>query len=156
MIILDWVRDLLRRIIRAFLAPFATNANRQQQDVVSNKVSLGNISQFEAGKLTKVDANGTSVLVTVMGDNVCAVRNQCAHLPVPLEGGKIEGDTIICPFHTSRFDLCSGENRDWVTGLGGVTMPGWSRRLIAMGQSPKDIRAYTVTVEGDEAFIELV
>ena len=33
----------------------------------------------------------------------------------PLEQGNLEGDTVICPWHKSRFDLCSGEVIDGST-----------------------------------------
>ena len=29
----------------------------------------------------------------------------------PLDEGEREGDTVVCPWHGSRFDLCTGEVR---------------------------------------------
>jgi nitrite reductase/ring-hydroxylating ferredoxin subunit len=40
---------------------------------------------------------------------VCALAATCSHLGGPLDKGRREGDTVICPWHGSRFDLCTGE-----------------------------------------------
>ena len=40
---------------------------------------------------------------------VCAIAATCNHFSGPLEQGEREDDTVVCPLHGSRFDLCSGE-----------------------------------------------
>ena len=40
---------------------------------------------------------------------VCAIAATCNHFSGPLEAGDRQGDTVVCPLHNSRFDLCSGE-----------------------------------------------
>jgi nitrite reductase/ring-hydroxylating ferredoxin subunit len=40
---------------------------------------------------------------------VCAIAATCSHLGGPLHEGKRDGDTVVCPWHGSRFDLCTGE-----------------------------------------------
>ena len=55
-----------------------------------------------------------------------------------------------CPWHNSRFEVCSGENLDWTPGFAGISAPGWSRKLIAMGKSPAPLHVKAVTVvEGE-------
>jgi nitrite reductase/ring-hydroxylating ferredoxin subunit len=39
---------------------------------------------------------------------VCAIANTCTHRGGPLAEGERMGDTVICPWHGSEFDLCSG------------------------------------------------
>ncbi len=48
------------------------------------------------------------MLVTSRGRSVCAIAAVCSHLGGPLEQGERDGDTVVCPWHGSRFDLCSG------------------------------------------------
>jgi nitrite reductase/ring-hydroxylating ferredoxin subunit len=43
---------------------------------------------------------------------VCAISSVCGHFGGPLEEGDRAGDTVVCPWHKSRFDLCSGEAID--------------------------------------------
>lgn len=40
---------------------------------------------------------------------MCAIANTCTHLGGPLAEGKREGDTVICPWHGSRFDPGTGD-----------------------------------------------
>lgn len=122
---------------------------------MSQKILIGKLSDFpnEGGRV--VDASGTSLVVARVENELCAVANKCPHLGLPLGASKVDGKTITCPFHGSQFDLCSGENLDWVRGVGGVKLPEWSRRIIAMGKQPAPVKTYPVTVEGDQVFVEL-
>ena len=40
---------------------------------------------------------------------VCAIEAARTHQGGPLAEGEREGDVVTCPWHSSRFDLCSGE-----------------------------------------------
>ena len=68
-------------------------------------------SELEGGKLCKVDLEGVDVLVarSEKTGEVCAIANVCTHLGGPLNEGERDGDSVVCPWHGSRFDLCSGE-----------------------------------------------
>ena len=58
----------------------------------------------------KVEVDGAGVLLSrSSGGGVCAISSVCSHLGGPLEQGDREGDTVVCPLHGSRFDLCSGK-----------------------------------------------
>ena len=48
------------------------------------------------------------VLARTGGGEICAVSALCTHMSGALDQGQREGDTVICPLHGSRFDLCSG------------------------------------------------
>jgi nitrite reductase/ring-hydroxylating ferredoxin subunit len=67
-------------------------------------------SELEGGKLCKVDLDGVDVLVTrsEQSGEVCAIANVCTHLGGPLSEGERDGDSVVCPWHGSRFDLCTG------------------------------------------------
>ncbi len=56
-----------------------------------------------------VSLDGTSVLIArADSGELCAIANTCSHLGGPLDEGDRDGDVITCPWHGSRFDLCSG------------------------------------------------
>jgi nitrite reductase/ring-hydroxylating ferredoxin subunit len=94
-----------------------------------------------------------------VGDRLCAARNRCPHLGFSLTRGpagvRFADGEVTCPWHNSRFDLTTGENRDWAPGFAGRDMPHWSRRLIAMGRKPAPLATYAVTVEGDDVYVDV-
>ncbi len=122
-------------------------------------VKVGTMADFPAGQLVTVDVEGTSVVLSRTGDTVCAARNRCPHLGLPLSKGpagvRFEDGVVQCPWHNSRFELCSGKNVDWVTGFAGRSIPGWSRRLVALGRQPAPLTTYRVTVDGEDVLVEL-
>ena len=70
-------------------------------------------SELNGGKLVGVELEGESVVVSRSQETgeVCAISATCSHLGGPLDDGDREGDTVVCPWHGSRFDLCTGEVR---------------------------------------------
>ena len=60
---------------------------------------------------------------------------------------------IVCPFHNSTFNVCSGENLDWTPGFAGRAAPKWSQRLISMGRKPAPLTTYSATVADGEVAI---
>lgn len=119
---------------------------------MTERVSIGKAADFSDKKTVKF--NGQEIVVARVGDGYCAVLNKCPHLNLPLAGGKVENGTITCPFHNSKFDMCTGENKDWVTGAMGFKMPGWAGKIIAMGKEPTPVKAFNVVEENGELFIE--
>jgi nitrite reductase/ring-hydroxylating ferredoxin subunit/uncharacterized membrane protein len=63
--------------------------------------------------MRRVEADGVGVLLSRAGSGeICAISATCSHFGGPLEEGDREGDTVVCPWHKSRFELCSGEAID--------------------------------------------
>lgn len=58
-----------------------------------------------------VQAGDTDVLLYRNSGTVCAIHNVCTHRGGPLNEGSIDSKarTVICPWHASEFDLCTGE-----------------------------------------------
>ena len=64
------------------------------------------------GEMLRVEAaDGAGVLLSrsAKDGRVCAIAATCNHMGGPLEQGDREGDTVTCPWHDSRFDLCNGK-----------------------------------------------
>lgn len=67
-------------------------------------------AELQAGGIRAVDVDGIHVLVSRSQDGgVCAIANACTHMGGPLDEGERDGNVVTCPWHGSRFDLCSGE-----------------------------------------------
>jgi nitrite reductase/ring-hydroxylating ferredoxin subunit len=66
--------------------------------------------KLEDGGLHRVELEGEAVVVAQCEDgDICAVSAVCSHMGGPLDEGERDGDTVICPWHQSRFDLRTGD-----------------------------------------------
>ena len=124
---------------------------------MARQVKVGTVSDFPPGELVQVDADGTALVVARDGDSFCAASNRCPHLGFSLTKGpggvRFTDGVVQCPWHNSRFELCSGANLDWATGFAGRDVPRWSRRLVALGRQPKPLATYPVIVEGEDVLV---
>lgn len=118
------------------------------------KTKIATTTAVSADKALKADANGQAVLVAKVGDQYCAIANKCPHLGLPMAKGKVENGVITCPFHGSKFELCSGKNVEWVDSFVGIPLPGFAQKMMAMGKSPTDVAHFAVTQEGEDLFID--
>jgi nitrite reductase/ring-hydroxylating ferredoxin subunit/uncharacterized membrane protein len=64
------------------------------------------------GKLTRAMYRDTPILLVRRGDRLFAMAETCSHFSGPLSEGKLEGDTVVCPYHFSRFALEDGRVLD--------------------------------------------
>lgn len=60
------------------------------------------------GKPAKATVNGTDILLLKQTGEIYALSDHCSHLSGPLSEGKVDGGTISCPWHGSRFCLKNG------------------------------------------------
>jgi nitrite reductase/ring-hydroxylating ferredoxin subunit len=121
---------------------------------MTQRAFLTSLADFPASGRATFKVGDQPVLVIKSGENFYALVNKCPHLSLPLTNGKVEGETITCPFHGSKFDLKSGENLDWVTSFAGLRIPAWSRRLLEMGKRPAPLTLFKVTVEDGKLYVE--
>jgi nitrite reductase/ring-hydroxylating ferredoxin subunit len=79
------------------------------QTVPESFVAVLDAGELSDQEVRKVDVDGVPVLLARgRSGNVCALADTCTHLGGPLSEGSRDGDTITCPWHGSRFDLCTG------------------------------------------------
>ena len=123
---------------------------------MSTELRVGSLSDLADGELTAVDANGHRLMVARKGDEVYVARNRCPHLGFSLTRGpgglKYEDGVVQCPWHNSRFDVCTGENLDWVTGFAGRRVPSWSRSVIALGRKPRGLDMLPAIVRDGDVY----
>ncbi len=94
------------------------------------------------GAMVRVEVDGAGVLLSRSSEGeICAIAATCNHFSGPLEGGDREGDTVVCPWHKSRFDLCSGEVLD-----GPAVFPQ-SRYTVMVRDSSIEVKASEENVQ---------
>ncbi|MBX9604563.1 MAG: NifU family protein [Bryobacteraceae bacterium] len=69
------------------------------------------VSEVSGAELARWDHESVSVLIVQYQGEFHAYRNECAHLGMPLDGGRLdlESGILTCPWHGFRFDCASGE-----------------------------------------------
>lgn len=67
------------------------------------------LAEVPVGGVVAVDLGGdVEIAVVNTAQGVFAIRDECSHAEVPLSDGEIDGTTIECYMHGSRFDLRTG------------------------------------------------
>ncbi len=70
------------------------------------------LDELPANTPTCVYAESMPVLLVKQNGRIYALENNCPHLGGPLSAGTLEGDSIRCPWHGSRFALADGRVLD--------------------------------------------
>jgi 3-phenylpropionate/trans-cinnamate dioxygenase ferredoxin subunit len=66
------------------------------------------VSEVEEGKALAVEVDGVELALVRYGDEVFAIFDECSHASIALSEGDVEGCTVECWLHGSRFDLRTG------------------------------------------------
>jgi 3-phenylpropionate/trans-cinnamate dioxygenase ferredoxin subunit len=98
-------------------------------------VTLGRISAVVQQTLTKFDARGRKVAVATVDGTYYAFSDICTHLRCSLSEGELDGTTLTCICHGSRFDVSTGE--------------------VLRGPAKRPVEVYAVRVEGDELVVDV-
>ena len=75
-------------------------------------------SELREGQPVRAEINGLRLVLVKRGGRVYALGERCSHLGGPLAEGNVQDDSIVCPWHGSRFALEDGRVLD-----GPATMP---------------------------------
>lgn len=81
--------------------------------------SVAHLDDVADGDLRAVWPEGTSILIARLGDEVYAYLNGCPPgSALALQTGRLEGTTLICPWHGCRYDIRTGKRLDGEGKLG--------------------------------------
>lgn len=96
-----------------------------------------------------------SLIVSRIKGKVQAISAKCPHLGLSMARGKISDGVIQCPWHGSRFDICTGRNVDWVNSVAGIHMPKWSHKLLGLGKQPAPVATFEASEEKGRVFVQV-
>jgi nitrite reductase/ring-hydroxylating ferredoxin subunit len=65
-------------------------------------------SDLADDKPTRAVHDGVPILLVRRGGRLFAIAETCSHFSGPLSEGELAGDSIVCPWHNSRFALEDG------------------------------------------------
>jgi nitrite reductase/ring-hydroxylating ferredoxin subunit/uncharacterized membrane protein len=69
-------------------------------------------AELGESKPTRAEHDGVPILLVRRGEQIFAMTETCSHFSGPLSEGKLVGDSIVCPWHGSRFALEDGRVLD--------------------------------------------
>ncbi len=119
------------------------------------RIKVAESNDVKEAQLLAVQANGQSVLLTRVQGKVCAISSKCTHLGLSMKGGKVVDGAIQCPWHGSRFDVCTGKNINWANSFLGIPMPKFMHGMIGMGKKPAPVPVFTAVEEAGAVFVDM-
>jgi nitrite reductase/ring-hydroxylating ferredoxin subunit len=127
-------------------------------------VRVAGVRDVPPGTLKHVEAGGKELVLANVGGKVYALGDRCAHMNAPLSMGTLEGTTITCPLHFSRFDVRTGKKISGpVMGSlpGAEKLPPESQKMMArMGEIMAPVKThdqpvFPVKVEEENILVDL-
>lgn len=127
-------------------------------------VEVAKVSEIPEGKMKRVNAFGTQILLSNVHGKIYATQDSCGHQRASLSKGTLDGQVVTCPLHGAKFDVTTGEN---VAGIN-FSMPAdliqkLPPEMIAMfkrtGEIISDIeilplKTYKAEVKGDSIYLD--
>ena len=97
---------------------------------------VGPADAVAKGSVTTAEVEGIDIaIVHADDDSFYAVRDECSHAAIALSEGEVDGCTLECWLHGSRFDLRSGKPD---------ALP-----------ATRPVPVYPVKIEGDDVLVSL-
>lgn len=108
--LVGWLLSLVGGYLGGHLSfRYGTMVNRNAfREFPEDFVKVGVSDDFAEGKLSRVEVEGSPVLVVRRRGELHAISAVCSHAGGPLDEGSLEEDTVICPWHGSRFCVLDG------------------------------------------------
>ncbi len=76
-------------------------------------VSVGRLEDLEPGEMRALRPEDTSLILVRLEGEVYAFRNGCPPgSALTLHLGRLEGSTLVCPWHGCRYDVRTGKRQD--------------------------------------------
>ncbi len=87
------------------------------------------VESLKIGKPQRVEVDGLGLVLCRTGNDgeIAAFGEFCPHLAAPMSDGWVDRGRLVCPWHGSRFDLCSGEV---LRGPSAAPLPRYHTRII--------------------------
>ncbi|HET6466529.1 MAG TPA: Rieske 2Fe-2S domain-containing protein, partial [Nitrospiria bacterium] len=71
-------------------------------------VTVANAKDIGPGESRVVDVHGEEVALFNLNGTFYAIDNMCVHQGGPLGEGMLEGEDVICPWHSWKYNVKTG------------------------------------------------
>lgn len=100
-----------------------------------NETATLKTTEISPGQGKCVEVGGKRIAVFNVDGAYYAIDDTCTHAGGPLSDGNLDGTTVTCPWHGAAFDCATGK--------------------MLEGPAKADVKAYQVTVQGNEIQIKV-
>ncbi len=97
-------------------------------------VTVAKASSLPPGEMSSHDVDGEAVAIANVDGAYYAFHDTCTHRRCSLSEGELDGTTLTCICHGSRFDVTTGQ--------------------VLRGPAPRPLKVFNVRVEDDELRVE--
>ena len=112
-------------------------------------IRVASIDDLSEGTMKKYQVQDTEILIARIGGKYYATQNKCPHFGGDLSKGKLEGNVVTCPRHSSQFNLTDGSVVRWLKGTGLISSIGKSLKSL------QKLITYNVKIEGQDILVEM-
>lgn len=98
-------------------------------------VKVITVQEIKPGQAILVQAAGKDIALFDVNGQFFAIDDVCAHAGGPLSEGTLEGTTVTCPWHGSKYDVRSGQ--------------------VLAGPAQTNVASFPLKVEGEDIMIEI-
>jgi nitrite reductase (NADH) small subunit len=88
----------------------------------------------KAGEAMETDAAGVGICLANVGGELSAIDNWCPHRGAPLGQGWVEGEAVVCPWHSWAFNTKTG---------------------LAEYPAHERVEVFPLRVEGDDVLVDI-
>jgi 3-phenylpropionate/trans-cinnamate dioxygenase ferredoxin subunit len=92
--------------------------------------ALGDVPEGEAREF---NVGGREIVLCNVEGEIYALQGMCTHEDLPLDGGEVDGTTLVCNWHGATYDVCTGR----ATGL----------------PATEPLQTFETRVDGDRIFV---
>ncbi len=98
-------------------------------------VTVANASSLPPGEMSSFDVDGEAMAVANVDGAYYAFHDTCTHRRCSLSDGELDGTTLTCICHGSRFDITSGQ--------------------VVRGPAERPLKVFNARVTGDDVEVEV-
>lgn len=104
---------------------------------------IAGLDDVQPGQIKAVDAGGIKMLLANVDGSYRVAARKCPHMGANLAKGKLDGNSVVCPFHTAKFNLDTGAvERD-------------PKLLFIKMKAKRPLAIFTVRVEGEDILVDV-
>ena len=93
------------------------------------------LSEVPEGEAREFNIGGREIVLCNVEGEIYALQGICTHEELPLDGGEVDGTTLVCNWHGATYDVCTGR----ATGL----------------PATEPLQTYETRVDGDRVFVTI-